>query len=411
MPSLAKFVSRVNFASAKVDREKGIIYGVSLCSVGEAKGHDLLCDNTTLEQLRDCAKEYKSGLRVRFNPNTFSHSEGTMPGFIPADTIKIKGDQLLGDLHTYKNAPRDAVEFLYELAERSPDLFGLSVEFSGVPEEKGEERFARCDEILAAQVVDLPAANPTGLFSADSAKKPYGDVEYADPGFQEDGKKRYPIDTEEHVRSAWSYINKESNASEYSSAELSKIKSKIKAAAKKHGVEISEDHKQSEIMTPEEITKLALAISAPIVKALEPVIEFAKKKPADDDNEPTDEELKAAGVEDDDDEATKKSKMKKYRGLRAKKIETVGDVFDAVSQANMQFFRKTGQGAARGSGGGEGVNGDKDGPVAKFEALIAKEMEDGAGRPRAIMLARKRDPKAFNAFKAAQHGAAKKEEK
>jgi hypothetical protein len=63
-------------------------------------------------------------------------------------------------------------------------------------------------------------------------KKPYGDVTYADPGYQEDGKKRYPIDTEAHIRAAWNYINKEGNAAKYSSDQVSKIKAKIVAAWK-----------------------------------------------------------------------------------------------------------------------------------------------------------------------------------
>ncbi len=70
--------------------------------------------------------------------------------------------------------------------------------------------------------------------SADKAKKPYGDVEYADPGYQKDGKKRYPINTPEHIRAAWSYINKSNNCSEYTPAQCSHIKSKIVSAWKKH---------------------------------------------------------------------------------------------------------------------------------------------------------------------------------
>lgn len=58
-------------------------------------------------------------------------------------------------------------------------------------------------------------------------KEPYGDVEYADPGYQSDKKKRYPINTEEHIRAAWNYINKERDSNEYTSEQLSKIKHKI----------------------------------------------------------------------------------------------------------------------------------------------------------------------------------------
>ncbi len=70
--------------------------------------------------------------------------------------------------------------------------------------------------------------------------EPYGDVKYADPGYR-DSKKRYPIDTPEHIRAAWSYINQEKNAAEYSPEQLKAIKSKIMAAAKKAGIEISEE--------------------------------------------------------------------------------------------------------------------------------------------------------------------------
>ena len=65
-------------------------------------------------------------------------------------------------------------------------------------------------------------------------KAPYGtNTRFADPGYQSDGKKRYPIDTADHVRAAWSYINMPRNAQKYSSSQLGSIKKKIKAAAAK----------------------------------------------------------------------------------------------------------------------------------------------------------------------------------
>lgn len=76
--------------------------------------------------------------------------------------------------------------------------------------------------------------------AAGSPKEPYGDVEYADPGHQADGKKRYPVNTEEHTRAAWSYINQGKNAAKYSPAHLAAVKAKIKAAAKKHGIQIGD---------------------------------------------------------------------------------------------------------------------------------------------------------------------------
>ncbi len=77
------------------------------------------------------------------------------------------------------------------------------------------------------------------------AALPYGDVAYADPGYQKDGKKRYPIDTKAHVQAAWSYINQSDNASQYSPDDLAKVKARIKAAAKKFGITIDDEKKSA----------------------------------------------------------------------------------------------------------------------------------------------------------------------
>jgi hypothetical protein len=61
----------------------------------------------------------------------------------------------------------------------------------------------------------------------------YGNVEFADPT-----NKKYPIDSAEHVRAAWSYINHKDNAAKYDAAEVKTIKERIKRAAKKYDVEI-----------------------------------------------------------------------------------------------------------------------------------------------------------------------------
>jgi hypothetical protein len=70
----------------------------------------------------------------------------------------------------------------------------------------------------------------------DEGEHKYGDVKFADPV-----NNKYPIDTPEHVRAAWSYINHEDNAAKYDSDEVELIKKRIKAAAKTLKVEISED--------------------------------------------------------------------------------------------------------------------------------------------------------------------------
>lgn len=59
---------------------------------------------------------------------------------------------------------------------------------------------------------------------------PYGEVAYADPGYQEDKKPRYPIDTEGHIRAAWNYIARKDNQSPYTFDQVKKIKQRIVAA-------------------------------------------------------------------------------------------------------------------------------------------------------------------------------------
>lgn len=102
-------------------------------------------------------------------------------------------------------------------------------------------------------------------------KKPYGDVDYADPGYldsegkpAEDGKgqHRYPIDTAAHVRSAWSYVNQEKNADQYTADQLAKIKDKIKAAAEKFGIEIAEDDDKKSAADVVEVPEQAVEVKA-----------------------------------------------------------------------------------------------------------------------------------------------------
>jgi hypothetical protein len=88
---------------------------------------------------------------------------------------------------------------------------------------------------------EQPPVAPQAAVSANASeecmavladKKPYGDVAYADPGYQKDKQKRYPVDTEEHIRAAWNYIHKSKNAAKYSGDQVSQIRSRIVSAWK-----------------------------------------------------------------------------------------------------------------------------------------------------------------------------------
>ena len=64
----------------------------------------------------------------------------------------------------------------------------------------------------------------------------YGDVKFADPT-----NKKYPIDTPEHIRAAWSYINHKDNAAKYDADEVETIKGHIRRAARQNGIDIESE--------------------------------------------------------------------------------------------------------------------------------------------------------------------------
>ncbi|GAC1536878.1 MAG: hypothetical protein NVS4B8_24100 [Herpetosiphon sp.] len=75
----------------------------------------------------------------------------------------------------------------------------------------------------------------------DDVNPKQGEHEYGDVAFADPVNNKYPIDTPEHVRAAWNYINHKDNAGKYVPNEVTTIKERIKRAAKKHGVEIKDD--------------------------------------------------------------------------------------------------------------------------------------------------------------------------
>jgi hypothetical protein len=68
--------------------------------------------------------------------------------------------------------------------------------------------------------------------TSDNSPRGHEELNFADPGYQPDGKQRYPIDTERHLRAAWSYTNKPRNARRYTAEQVRQIKAKIIAAWK-----------------------------------------------------------------------------------------------------------------------------------------------------------------------------------
>lgn len=96
-------------------------------------------------------------------------------------------------------------------------------------EVKAEKKKRREEKAKKKAAADKDDAAMAAKAAGDKAKDgKSGDVDYAD-----EKNKKYPIDTEEHIRAAWNYIHKKKNAGEYKESEVNAIKAKIVAAWKK----------------------------------------------------------------------------------------------------------------------------------------------------------------------------------
>jgi hypothetical protein len=159
----------VDTASA-VDADKGVILGVAVITAGPARGHfdwasgnPLYADAKTLQEVKSCAETYSGGLKVKFN-----HGSGVGDIVGSLRNFRIDGDILRADFYALQTSPNRA--YLFEIAATMPESFGLSISFSGKPEENDDKSFARCAEIYSADFVDEPAANPNGLFQRGEGK-------------------------------------------------------------------------------------------------------------------------------------------------------------------------------------------------------------------------------------------------
>lgn len=164
---------------ANIDRELGIIQGVTIARMGPAKGHNGFVDRTFLLQIVDNAASKPAGIKARFgHPNMCSQALGTYLGRFK--NYSYTGDLVKADLHlddTAKSTPSgDLYTYVLDMAEKNPDMFGASIVFEigesvfleeEVDGEKVEKEYFRLKELRATDIVDEPAATD-GLFSANT---------------------------------------------------------------------------------------------------------------------------------------------------------------------------------------------------------------------------------------------------
>lgn len=123
-----------------------------------------------------------------------------------------------------------------------PELGEEGMDFSGMDLQDDFE----ADEDGTPSVVYIPDADDIFVnledyqnmcrSSMSKIATPYGkDANYADPGYRGD-KKRYPLDTPEHIRAAAVYWAQAKNKSKYNAKERAHISARIAAAEAKHKI-------------------------------------------------------------------------------------------------------------------------------------------------------------------------------
>lgn len=176
------------------DSGAGLIQRFSVVTRGEALGHDMWIDKGFLQETADAINESADrGIKSRFtHPDMSGDGLGRFLGRVK--TARAIGNQVFADLHVselaHSTPEGDLGEFVMDMAEKEPDMFGTSTVFRRnidaedefhvdhtdkrgqfkSPDRNNAENMPhfRLAELRAVDAVDEPAANPEGMFHRGS---------------------------------------------------------------------------------------------------------------------------------------------------------------------------------------------------------------------------------------------------
>ena len=165
--------------SGKVDKENGEITGISVISTPEAKGHDLKINEESIKSFFEATEGKQIKAYYTHEDNEALDSIGLWDNFQvieDGEYTKLTAD--FSALNSWKEHHQAEYDAFFELAEKAPEAFGVSAEFTGETffyqdgeavnfsgQEGVEEIYARAINVSAFSIVAEPAANPTGLFA------------------------------------------------------------------------------------------------------------------------------------------------------------------------------------------------------------------------------------------------------
>jgi phage head maturation protease len=207
---------------AKVDEEQRMVWGYASTEAVDDQG-----ESVTRDALAAALEDYMRFANIR---------EMHQPSAVGVATEAAVDDKglYLGAKIVDPDAWRKVAEGVYK---------GFSIGGRVTARDPADRRVITGLLLTEISVVDRPA-NPEAVFDcwklsgaaaadapADGRRDdPDAGVAYADPGYQPDGRQRYPVDSERHIRVAWAYIHQAHNASRYTPVQLASIKARIVAA-------------------------------------------------------------------------------------------------------------------------------------------------------------------------------------
>jgi hypothetical protein len=137
---------------ARLEEDSTIIPNVYILSQGEARGHDLFIDKTSIEKAYELMSKAPNGVKVKMN-----HGSGLEAVLGFARNPRIEGDKLMADLHLLKSSPHYGL--VKEMASEAPDQFGVSLAFLNESETIAGKDYIRPQRIESADLVSSPASN------------------------------------------------------------------------------------------------------------------------------------------------------------------------------------------------------------------------------------------------------------
>ena len=294
----------------RVDAEKGIIYGASLNTVGEAKGHGVFLDQEFVNRVALLAQEKPGGLKARFgHPNMCSTAMGTFLG--RWKNFRVDGEQARADLYL-SNASKDTPngnlrDYVLSMASEEADMFGTSIVFSAGREyqrnDEDEKVFDDIDDsqpvfveikaLHAADIVDDPAANE-GMFSAFSGETLAGQVTQ----FLDENPQIFEA-IKDNTELFGAIASHSDNFNEFVQS-YEQYKSEANAMTKDNEVTTEEELVDLEVALEEQTEDLTALEDVETVEEVEVSTDAPEEVVVDDPTEPEDEPLASNTIERDE---------------------------------------------------------------------------------------------------------------